>query len=142
MVTLRSLSLFWSENSNNFHYIGIWLKLNQAIWLKLFHPHLKRVHMASILIELVSEPWTYMGQSKTTRLHPSKFLEQFRRYIEQTKPSLNVDNAIIHEEYLVRLHHYYYRNDPIKYFVATVLSSWGVNQYLLATKMSLALVES
>ena len=58
------------------------------------------------------------------------------------EPPLNVDNAIIHEEYLVGLHHNYYRNDPIKYFVATMLSSWGVNQYLLATKMSSTLVES
>ena len=47
-----------------------------------------------------------------------------------------------HEEYLVELHYNYYRNDPIKYLVAIVLSSWGVNQYLLAVKMSLALVES
>ena len=58
------------------------------------------------------------------------------------KSPLNVDNAIIHEEYLVGLHYNYYRNDPIKYLVATLLSSWGVNQYLLATKMSSALVES
>ena len=62
--------------------------------------------------------------------------------MEWTKPPLNVDNAIIHEEYLVGLHYNYYRNDPIKYSVATVLSSWGVNQYLLATKMPSALVES
>ena len=71
MVTL---TLFWSENSNNFHYIEKWLKLNQAIWLKLFHPHLKRVHMASILIELVSEPWMYMGQKKNYTSTPIKVL--------------------------------------------------------------------
>ena len=58
------------------------------------------------------------------------------------EPPLNVDNAIIHEECLMGLHHNYYRNDPIKYFVATMLSSWGVNQYLLATKMSSTLAES
>ena len=40
-------------------------------------------------------------------------------------PPLNVDNAIIHEEYLVGLHYSYYRNDPMKYLVAIVLSSWG-----------------
>ena len=30
------------------------------------------------------------------------------------KPPLNVDNAIIHEEYLVGLHYNYYKNDLIK----------------------------
>ena len=62
--------------------------------------------------------------------------------MEWTKPPLNMDNAIKHEEYLVELHYNYYRNDPVKYLVAIVLSSWGVNQYLLATKMSSALAES
>ena len=34
--------------------------------------------------------------------------------MEWTKPPLNVDNAIIHEEYLEGLHYNYYRNDLLK----------------------------
>ena len=80
MVTLRSLSLslLWSfififfilrsENSNNFHYIGIWLKLNQAIWLKLFHQHL------SILIELVKWAMDLHGTKQNYTSTPIKIL--------------------------------------------------------------------
>ena len=46
--------------------------------------------------------------------------------MEWMKPPLNVDNAIIHEEYLVGLHYNYYRNDPIKYLITIVLSLWEV----------------
>ena len=70
--------------------------------------------MASILIELVSEPWTYMGQKKNYTSTPIKILGVVQDINGMDEPPLNVDNAIIHEEYLVELHYNYYKNDLIK----------------------------